>query len=241
MLIVNSLTKKVATPNGELLILDNINMNVEKGQSVAIIGASGSGKSTLLSLLAGLDSPTSGSVIVDGQRVDQLNEEQRAKLRQDRIGFIFQSFHLIPALNALDNVMLPLELQGQKNARQKALHLLDRVGLTERYSHKPSQLSGGEQQRVAIARAFASEPDILFADEPTGNLDQNSGETIIDLLFELNREQAATLILVTHDQALANACQRQFQLDHGRISELTADADTEKHSGISSGIKDESA
>jgi len=237
LLVVNSLTKKVATPNGELLILDNINMSVEKAQSVAIIGASGSGKSTLLSLLAGLDSPSSGSVTIDGQRVDHLNEEQRAKLRQDRIGFIFQSFHLIPALNALDNVMLPLELKGQKNACQKAQHLLDRVGLSERYTHKPSQLSGGEQQRVAIARAFASEPDILFADEPTGNLDQSSGETIIDLLFKLNREQAATLILVTHDQALADACQRQFRLDHGCISELTFHS----VSKISSGIKDESA
>ncbi len=232
MLVVNSLTKKVATPNGELLILDNINMSVEKAQSVAIIGASGSGKSTLLSLLAGLDSPSSGSVMIDSQRVDQLNEEQRAKLRQDRIGFIFQSFHLIPALNALDNVMLPLELKNQKNARQRAQILLDRVGLSERYTHKPSQLSGGEQQRVAIARAFASEPDILFADEPTGNLDQSSGETIIDLLFELNREQAATLILVTHDQALADACQRQFQLDHGRMSELTSFSGSEKSSGI---------
>ena len=241
MLVVNSLTKKVATPNGELRILDNITMSVEQAQSVAIIGASGSGKSTLLSLLAGLDSPTSGRVMIDGQRIDQLNEEQRAKFRQDRIGFIFQSFHLIPALNALDNVMLPLELKGQKNALQKAQHLLDRVGLSERYSHKPSQLSGGEQQRVAIARAFASEPDILFADEPTGNLDQNSGETIIDLLFELNREQAATLILVTHDQALADACQRQFHLDHGRISELTSCSGSGTGSGISSGIKNEPA
>ena len=241
MLVVNSLTKKVATPNGELIILDNINMSVEQAQSVAIIGASGSGKSTLLSLLAGLDSPTSGKVTIDGQRVDQLNEEQRAKFRQDRIGFIFQSFHLIPALNALDNVMLPLELKGQKNARQQAQRLLDRVGLSERYSHRPSQLSGGEQQRVAIARAFASEPDILFADEPTGNLDQSSGDTIIDLLFELNREQAATLILVTHDQTLADACQRQFLLDHGRISELTSHSGSETSSGISTGIKDEPA
>ncbi len=220
MLVVHSLTKKVATPNGQLLILDNINMAVSKGQTIAIIGASGSGKSTLLSLIAGLDTPSSGSVEIDGQRIERLNEEQRAKLRQDKIGFIFQSFHLIPALNALDNVMLPLELEGQQNARQQAQYLLDRVGLSQRYEHKPSQLSGGEQQRVAIARAFAGEPEILFADEPTGNLDQSSGETIIELLFELNREQGTTLILVTHDQALANACQRQFELDHGQISEL---------------------
>ncbi len=222
MLLVHSLTKKVSTPNGELLILDNINMSVEKAQSIAIIGASGSGKSTLLSLLAGLDQPSAGSVTIDSQCISQLDEEQRAKFRQNKIGFVFQSFHLIPALNALDNVMLPLELKGQKNAVLQARHLLDRVGLSERYTHKPSQLSGGEQQRVAIARAFANEPEILFADEPTGNLDQSSGENIINLLFELNREQGTTLILVTHDQALAQACQRQFQLDHGRIAELPA-------------------
>jgi len=219
LLIVDSLTKKVTTPNGELVILNEIDMQVENSQTVAITGASGSGKSTLLAIIAGLDSATSGRVEIDGQRVDQLNEEQRAKLRQDKIGFIFQSFHLIPALNALDNVMLPLELKGQSDAREQAMHLLDRVGLSERYVHRPQQLSGGEQQRVAIARAFAGEPEILFADEPTGNLDQDSGDNIINILFELNRELGTTLILVTHDQSLASACQRQYKLDHGRISE----------------------
>ncbi len=219
MLVVDSLTKKVTTPNGELVILNEINMQVKNGQTVAITGASGSGKSTLLAIIAGLDSATSGQVEIDNQRVDQLNEEQRAKLRQDKIGFIFQSFHLIPALTALDNVMLPLELKGRSNAREQAIHLLDRVGLSERYTHRPQQLSGGEQQRVAIARAFAGKPEILFADEPTGNLDQDSGDNIINLLFELNRELGTTLILVTHDQNLASACQRRFKLDHGRISE----------------------
>ena len=219
MLIVKSLAKNIITPNGRLDILKNINFRIESGESVAITGASGSGKSTLLSLLAGLDTPSSGLVEIDGQSLINLGEEGRAQLRQDKIGFVFQSFHLIPALNALDNVMLPLELKGDKNARQQAEKLLERVGLSERHEHRPVQLSGGEQQRVAIARAFAGQPEILFADEPTGNLDQNSGENIIELLFELNQEQGTTLVLVTHDQLLAKACQRQFQLDHGVLSE----------------------
>ncbi|MDX2504223.1 MAG: ABC transporter ATP-binding protein [Gammaproteobacteria bacterium] len=222
MLIVNSLAKNIITPNGRLDILTDINFRLEPGESVAITGASGSGKSTLLSLLAGLDTPSSGQVEIDGQSLVALDEEGRARLRQDKIGFVFQSFHLIPALNALDNVMLPLELKGDKNARQQAEQLLDRVGLSERYEHKPLQLSGGEQQRVAIARAFAGQPEILFADEPTGNLDQLSGETIIELLFELNQELGTMLVLVTHDQSLAKACQRHFQLDRGILTEMTS-------------------
>lgn len=220
MLSVNSLAKNIITPNGTLEILKDISFKLETGESVAITGASGSGKSTLLSLLAGLDTSSSGQVVMDGQRVDTLDEEGRARLRQNKVGFVFQSFHLIPALSALDNVMLPLELKGEKNARKQAEGLLKRVGLSERTSHKPMELSGGEQQRVAIARAFAGNPEILFADEPTGNLDQDSGETIIKLLFELNQEQGTTLVLVTHDPELAKACQRHFQLDHGELTEV---------------------
>lgn len=220
MLSVNSLAKNIITPNGTLEILKDISFELETGESVAITGASGSGKSTLLSLLAGLDTSSSGQVVMDGQRVDTLDEEGRARLRQNKVGFVFQSFHLIPALSALDNVMLPLELKGEKNARKQAEGLLKRVGLSERTSHKPMELSGGEQQRVAIARAFAGNPEILFADEPTGNLDQDSGETIIKLLFELNQEQGTTLVLVTHDPELAKACQRHFQLDHGELTEV---------------------
>lgn len=228
MLIVNSLAKNIISPNARLDILTDINFHLKAGESMAITGASGSGKSTLLSILAGLDSPSSGQIELGGQSLTELDEEGRAKLRQDKIGFVFQSFHLIPALNALDNVMLPLEIKGEKNAQEQALLLLERVGLSERCDHKPLQLSGGEQQRVAIARAFAGKPEILFADEPTGNLDQLSGENIIELLFELNQEQGTTLVLVTHDQALAKACQRHFQLDHGVLHEVI---DT---SGISS-------
>ena len=220
MLIVNSLAKNITTPNAHLEILKNINFQLKAGESMAITGESGSGKSTLLSLLAGLDTPTSGQIEIDGQSLSELDEEGRAHLRQDKIGFVFQSFHLIPAMSALDNVMLPLELKGEKNAQEKALKLLQRVGLSERSEHKPLQLSGGEQQRVAIARAFAGNPDILFADEPTGNLDQRSGENVIELLFKLNREQGTTLVLVTHDQSLAKACQRHFQLDHGCLQEV---------------------
>ena len=220
MLLVNSLAKNIQTPNGTLEILKGITFQVNAGESVAITGASGSGKSTLLSLLAGLDLASSGRVEIDGQSLDELDEEGRANLRQDKIGFIFQSFHLIPALNALDNVMLPLELKGEKQVRTQAERLLARVGLSERMDHRPVELSGGEQQRVAIARAFAGKPEILFADEPTGNLDQDSGENIIKLLFELNQELGTTLILVTHDASLAKACQRHFQLDHGELSEI---------------------
>ncbi len=217
MLVVSSLTKKVKTPNGQLVILEDISFTISQGQSVAIIGASGSGKSTLLSLLAGLDLVSSGSIILDGDELTRLNEEARAKIRQDKIGFIFQAFQLIPSLSALDNVMLPLELKGDTNAREKCMSLLQRVGLSERMDHTPLQLSGGEQQRVAIARAFAGEPEILFADEPTGNLDQKSGANIIELLFSMNQEKGTTLVLVTHDMQLASRCDRQLELDYGRL------------------------
>ena len=223
MLKAQHLAKNIITPNARLDILNDINFHLKKGESMAITGASGSGKSTLLSLLAGLDTPSSGLVEIAGQSLTELDEEGRASLRQNKIGFVFQSFHLIPALNALDNVMLPLELKGQKNAQEQALDLLSRVGLSQRCDHKPVQLSGGEQQRVAIARAFAGRPEILFADEPTGNLDQLSGENIIELLFELNQEQGTTLVLVTHDHLLAKACQRHFQLNQGILTEVSYD------------------
>ncbi|NOQ79463.1 MAG: ATP-binding cassette domain-containing protein [Gammaproteobacteria bacterium] len=228
MLYAQHLAKHIITPNARLDILRDVNFHLKAGESMAITGASGSGKSTLLSILAGLDTPSSGQVKIAGHSLTELDEEARALLRQNKIGFVFQSFHLIPALNALDNVMLPLELKGQKNAQQQALDLLARVGLSQRSEHRPVQLSGGEQQRVAIARAFAGQPEILFADEPTGNLDQLSGETIIKLLFELNQEQGTTLVLVTHDHLLAQACQRHFYLDQGflseQLNEFSADA-----------------
>jgi len=213
LLNVDSLTKKITTPNTCLDILNNINFHLNAGESMAITGASGSGKTTLLSLLAGLDTPDSGQIKIAGHLINALDEEGRALLRQNKIGFIFQSFHLIPAL-------LPLEIKGEKEVRQQAMRLLQRVGLSERCEHKPLQLSGGEQQRVAIARAFAGKPEILFADEPTGNLDHQSGKNIIELLFQLNREQGTTLVLVTHDQSLAKICQRHFHLEHGVLTEI---------------------
>ena len=219
MLNVQHLAKHIITPNARLDILKDINFHLKKGQSMAITGASGSGKSTLLSLLAGLDAPSTGQVIIAEQLLSELDEEGRAELRRNKIGFVFQSFHLIPALSALDNVMLPLELKGLKDAHEQALELLTRVGLKQRCDHKPIQLSGGEQQRVAIARAFAGQPEILFADEPTGNLDPLTGQTIINLIFELNQEHNTTLVLVTHDQLLAQSCERHFQLEQGMLSE----------------------
>ena len=200
-------------------ILKEVHFHLKKGESMAITGASGSGKSTLLSLLAGLDTPSTGQIRISEQLLSELDEEGRAALRRNKIGFVFQSFHLIPALSALDNVMLPLELKGLKDAEKKALDLLTRVGLKQRCEHKPIQLSGGEQQRVAIARAFAGQPEILFADEPTGNLDSLTGQTIINLIFELNQEHNTTLVLVTHDHLLAQACERHFQLDQGKLKE----------------------
>ena len=203
MVRVEQLGKQVISPEGPLIILDDINFSITHGESVAVVGASGSGKSTLLGLLAGLDTPTHGRVWLAEADLGGLDEDGRARLRAQRVGFVFQSFQLLTGLTALENVMLPLELAGQSDAARQALELLERVGLQARARHYPGQLSGGEQQRVAIARAFAGNPDLLFADEPTGNLDQNTGHRIIELLFALNREQGATLILVTHDPELA--------------------------------------
>lgn len=212
-----NLGKTVPIANDKLCILSSIYLTIQRGESIAIIGASGSGKSTLLGLLAGLDSPTEGMVALHGQDLTALSEDGRADVRSKWVGFVFQSFQLMDRLTALENVMLPLELRGEKKAKQTAEALLERVGLSHRLHHKPAQLSGGEQQRVALARAFVTKPAILFADEPTGNLDSKTGEQIIELLFELNQEQNTTLVLVTHDAALASRCQRSVQLDAGRL------------------------
>lgn len=217
MLDVRDVTKTVTTQEGDLKILESISLQVQAGDSLAITGASGSGKSTLLGILAGLDIPSTGEVYLNGNCLTALDEEGRAKVRADNVGFIFQSFQLLPGLTALENVMLPLELRGDKNAKQRALEFLTRVGLEKRLTHYPQQLSGGEQQRVAIARAFASEPKILFADEPTGNLDSATGTRVIDLLFDLNRTQGATLVLITHEERLAALCQKRIELAAGAI------------------------
>ncbi|MBT9613536.1 MAG: ABC transporter ATP-binding protein [Burkholderiales bacterium] len=211
------LTKTVALEAGPLTILHDISFQIKSGESVAIVGASGSGKSTLLGLLAGLDEPSSGSVRVKGEALFVLDEDGRAALRGRCMGFVFQSFQLLPMLTALENVMLPLELAGSNDARSRAQRILDRVGLGSRMQHYPKQLSGGEQQRVAIARAFVTEPALLLADEPTGNLDSATGANVIELLFALNRERGATLLLVTHDTALASRCGRSLRLDAGRL------------------------
>ncbi|MEO7431996.1 MAG: ATP-binding cassette domain-containing protein [Dokdonella sp.] len=216
------ISKVVEGPDGRLTILDGVGLDVARGDSLAIVGASGSGKTTLLGLLAGLDRPTSGSITLAGTTLDALDEEARARLRRRRVGFVFQSFHLLPALNAEENVMLPLELDGRDDARDRAAEALGRVGLAARRHHYPSQLSGGEQQRVALARAFVHGPEILFADEPTGNLDQRTGANVGDLLFALNREHATTLVLVTHDEVLAARCARRLHLREGRIVEAGA-------------------
>jgi putative ABC transport system ATP-binding protein len=212
-----NLGKRVTSPEGELVILDGLNFSIGAGERVAIVGASGSGKSTLLGLLAGLDTPSRGRIWLNGVDLGGLDEDRRAQLRARRVGFVFQSFQLLPGLTALENVMLPLELAGHPNARDSARELLARVGLEPRQRHYPAQLSGGEQQRVAIARAFAGNPSLLFADEPTGNLDRRTGQRIIDLLFNLNREQGATLVMVTHDPELARYCDRTLELDGGRL------------------------
>ena len=191
--------------------------SINAGESVAIVGASGAGKSTLLALLAGLDLPSSGHVTLNGHRLDQLDEDGRARIRAESVGFVFQSFHLVPSLNALENVMLPLELAGHEKAREAARDLIAKVGLAQRWSHYPAQLSGGEKQRVAIARAFATEPAVLFADEPTGNLDTRTGERIMELMFDLNRSSSTTLVLVTHDNGLAERCDRVLALDTGKL------------------------
>lgn len=217
ILTARNLSKVVPSTEGELTILHDLSLELVSGGSLAIVGSSGSGKSTLLGLLAGLDLPSSGSVVLAGNNLASLDEDQRARVRAEHVGFVFQSFQLLDSLNALENVMLPLELEGHADARQRARTLLDRVGLGQRLTHYPRQLSGGEQQRVAIARAFAAEPAVLFADEPTGNLDSHTGERISDLLFELNQERGATLVLVTHDERLAHRCQRLIRLEGGHL------------------------
>jgi len=217
VLAAERLGKQVSSPEGTLAILADVTLEVRRGESVAVVGASGAGKSTLLALLAGLDEPTSGRVWLAGRELTALDEDGRAALRARHVGFVFQSFHLVPALTALENVMLPLELAGRTDARRTALEVLDRVGLAERVGHYPRQLSGGEQQRVAIARAFVAGPDVLFADEPTGNLDAGTGGRIMDLLFGLNAGAGTTLILVTHDRSIAARCGRLVRLDAGRM------------------------
>jgi putative ABC transport system ATP-binding protein len=211
------LSKQVSSPEGTLAILSDVSIAIERGETVAVMGASGAGKSTLLALLAGLDVPSSGTVRLSGNDLTALDEDGRAALRAQHVGFVFQSFHLVPSLTALENAMLPLELAGRADARAAALEVLGKVGLGGRVGHYPRQLSGGEQQRVAIARAFVTRPDVLFADEPTGNLDSTTGTRIMDLLFGLNREAGATLVLVTHDRAIAARCGRVIMLDAGRV------------------------
>jgi putative ABC transport system ATP-binding protein len=224
MIIARGLGKRVATAAGSLDILSDIDLEINTGETVAVVGVSGSGKSTLLGLLAGLDLPSAGEVYLGSNRLNDLDEDGRARVRGQLVGFVFQSFQLLPGLTALENVMLPLELAAQSQARVQAADLLERVGLAQRLDHYPKQLSGGEQQRVAIARAFSMRPAILFADEPTGNLDTATGRRVIDLLFELNQERCATLVLVTHDENLAVRCNRHIHLEGGRIVPLPADA-----------------
>ena len=222
MIKVNQLLKTVSTADGDLDILRGIDSEIAAGTSAAIVGASGSGKSTLLGLLAGMDVASGGEIMLDGEQLGNLDEDQRARVRAEKVGFVFQSFQLLPALTARENVMLPLELSGRKDASDVANRLLGEVGLAGRLDHYPTTLSGGEQQRVAIARAFVSEPKILFADEPTGNLDTRTGERIIDLLFRLNAGAGTTLVLVTHDERLARRCDVRFAMDAGELRSLGA-------------------
>ncbi len=217
VLAANNVTKQVISPEGSLTILSDVSFTIDKGDSVAIVGASGAGKSTLLALLAGLDLPTKGEIWLAGTNLTNLDEDGRAAIRAASVGFVFQSFHLVPSLNALENVMLPLELAGIASPRKAAMDIVQQVGLGERWSHYPAQLSGGEKQRVAIARSFAIEPAVLFADEPTGNLDSKTGNHVIDLMFEFNRNSSTTLVLVTHDNSLAARCDRVLGLDAGRL------------------------
>jgi len=214
---VEGLGKHVPLPDGDLTILEGVGFRIDHGDTVAIVGASGSGKSTLLSLMAGLDTPSTGSVQLDGAPLSALDEDGRARVRGEKVGFVFQSFQLLPSLTALENVMLPLELRGDRDAEGPARAILGKVGLRQRLGHYPRQLSGGEQQRVALARAFVTEPSLLFADEPTGNLDTHTGEAIIELLFALNHDAGTTLVLVTHDEHLASRCGRLLRLDSGRL------------------------
>ena len=212
-----ALGKRVQLPTGPLTILEDVSFSIKAGETVAIVGASGSGKSTLLSLLAGLDTPSSGEVELAGEPLSKLDEDGRAAVRGRHVGFVFQSFQLLPSLTALENVMLPLELSGAKDAEGLAREILGRVGLSERLTHYPRQLSGGEQQRVALARAFVTRPAVLFADEPTGNLDTKTGESVVELLFEMNASSGTTLVLVTHDPKLAARCGRVLRIDAGRL------------------------
>ena len=217
VLKAENLSKQVSSPEGSLTIVHGVSLDIAAGESVAVVGPSGAGKSTLLALLAGLDLPTTGRVLLAGTDLTQLDEDGRARLRAQRVGFVFQSFHLIPALTALENVMLPLELAGRSDARSAAFETLQRVGLKNRTGHYPRQLSGGEQQRVALARAFVTRPAVLFADEPTGNLDTATGGRVGELLFELNANSHTTLVLVTHDRELASRCGRIITMEAGRI------------------------
>jgi putative ABC transport system ATP-binding protein len=215
VLEARNVSKTVASPEGPLTILADVSLSVRTGEALAVVGASGAGKSTLLALLAGLDLPSTGHVLIAGVDLTRLDEDGRAAIRGRHVGFVFQSFHLIPSLTAMENVMLPLELRARRDARQAAAAALGQVGLTPRAEHYPKQLSGGEQQRVAIARAFVTHPAVLFADEPTGNLDTHTGQRVTDLLFELNRNTGSTLVLVTHDRDLARRCGRTLELDAG--------------------------
>lgn len=217
VLEAQDLTRKVSSPEGELTIVDNVSLAIAEGESVALVGASGAGKSTLLAMLAGLDIPTAGRIWLDGRELSAMDEDARARVRADRVGFVFQAFHLVPSLTALENVMLPMELTGRGDARRAAHEILQRVGLSAREGHYPRQLSGGEQQRVALARASVTRPAVLFADEPTGNLDTVTGESICQLLFDLNREFNTTLVLVTHDTKLAARCDRILTMAAGRL------------------------
>jgi putative ABC transport system ATP-binding protein len=217
VLEAQELTRKVSSPEGELTIVDGVSLAIAAGESVALVGASGAGKSTLLAMLAGLDIPTAGRIWLDGRELTALDEDARARLRADRVGFVFQAFHLVPSLTAIENVMLPMELTGRPDARKAAHEILNRVGLGAREAHYPRQLSGGEQQRVALARASVTRPAVLFADEPTGNLDTATGESICQLLFDLNREFNTTLVLVTHDTRLASRCDRTLTMAAGRL------------------------
>lgn len=218
VLKAESISKQVSSPEGTLTILNAVDLSIAAGETVAIVGASGAGKSTLLALLAGLDEPSSGQIQLCGKSLHGLDEDGRAALRAQHVGFVFQSFHLVPSLNAIENVMLPLELAGRRGARELASQVLEQVGLTARAGHYPRQLSGGEQQRVAIARAFVTRPTLLFADEPTGNLDSVTGERIIELLFDLNRAAGTTLVMVTHDMSIAQRCDRTVRIEAGQVA-----------------------
>ncbi|GAA5032624.1 ABC transporter ATP-binding protein [Marivirga lumbricoides] len=221
ILLVNHVTKVYQSGNKSLTVLNDISFEIKPGSSVAIVGPSGSGKTTLLGLCAGLDGASSGNIVLNGQSLDSLSEDERAAIRNKHVGFIFQSFNLLPTLTALENVMVPLELLGMKNVKPQAIDLLEKVGLKERINHYPTQLSGGEQQRVSIARAFANQPKVLFADEPTGNLDEETGAKIEDLIFNLNKELGTTLVMVTHDGELANKTNRILKLKGGKLAEDT--------------------